>query len=52
MYGFVYGKVGVIILLDGGKIVFVGSVNEMLFVWKGNYEIFWVDDSIESVEWV
>ncbi|WPX07743.1 phospholipase D-like domain-containing anti-phage protein [Anaerocellum danielii] len=52
IYGLVHGKAGVITLSDGRKIAFVGSVNETAAGWKGNYEILWADDSIESVEWV
>ena len=51
-FGLVHGKAGVITRGDGSKTCFLGSVNESKTAWTLNYEIVWLDDSPEGVDWV
>lgn len=50
--GFLHGKAGVITLLDGRKLGFIGSMNETRSGWQRHYEILWEDDSAEGVAWI
>lgn len=51
-FGLVHGKAGVITRGDGTKTCFLGSINESKTAWSLNYEIVWLDDSAEGVQWV
>lgn len=51
-FGLIHGKAGVITREDDTKISFLGSVNESKSAWTLNYELVWLDDSAEAVEWV
>lgn len=51
-FGLVHGKAGVITRGDGSKTCFLGSINESKTAWTLNYEIVWLDDSAEGVQWV
>jgi superfamily II DNA or RNA helicase len=51
-FGLIHGKAGVITRCDGSQVCFLGSVNESKRAWKLNYELVWMDDSPEGVEWV
>lgn len=51
-FGLVHGKAGVITRSDGSKTCFLGSVNESKTAWTLNYEMVWLDDSPEGVDWV
>ncbi len=50
--GFVHGKAGVIELRDGRRFGFIGSMNETRAGWQEHYEIVWVDESPEGVDWI
>lgn len=50
--GFVHGKAGVIVLADGRKLGFIGSMNETRSGWQRHYEILWEDESPEGVAWI
>jgi superfamily II DNA/RNA helicase len=50
--GFVHGKAGVIMLADGRKLGFIGSMNETRSGWQRHYEILWEDESPEGVAWI
>jgi len=54
VFGLIHGKAGVITKNDGRKLAFMGSMNETYSGWGkgGNYEIAWVDDDQEAIEWV
>jgi ERCC4-related helicase len=54
VFGLLHGKAGVITKNDGNKIAFMGSMNETYSGWGkgGNYEIAWVDDDKEAIDWV
>ncbi|HBM14775.1 MAG TPA: helicase SNF2 [Lentisphaeria bacterium] len=54
VFGLIHGKAGVITKNDGRKIAFMGSMNETYSGWGkgGNYEIAWIDDDNEAIEWV
>ena len=54
VFGLIHGKAGVITKNDGRKVAFMGSMNETYSGWGkgGNYEIAWVDDDQEAIEWV
>ncbi len=49
---FLHGKAGVIETADGGKIAFLGSINETKSAFADNYEILWEDSSAAGVDWV
>ena len=51
-FGLVHGKAGVVTRPAGEQICFIGSANESRAAWKMNYELVWLDDSIEGVTWV
>ena len=51
-FGLLHGKAGVITREDDQKLSFLGSTNETREGWALNYELIWVDDSPEAVEWV
>lgn len=51
-FGLIHGKAGVITQANGQKTAFIGSVNESYRAWKINYEIAWMDDSLEGTNWV
>lgn len=51
-FGLVHGKAGVITRGDGSKTCFLGSANESKTAWTLNYEIVWLDESPEGVQWV
>lgn len=53
-FGLIHGKAGVITKTDGKKVAFMGSMNETYHGWGkgGNYEIAWVDDDNDAIEWV
>ena len=50
--GFVHGKAGVIEKADGTRIGFIGSMNETKAGWQEHYEIVWLDESNEGVDWI
>ena len=50
--GFLHGKAGVIEFADGGKLGFIGSMNETSSGWQRHYEILWEDSSPEGVAWI
>ena len=50
--GFVHGKAGVITLVDGRRLGFIGSMNETRSGWQRHYEILWEDESPEGVAWI
>ena len=52
IFGLIHGKAGVITKNSGEKIAFLGSMNETKSGWSGNYELVWVDDDIEGINWV
>lgn len=54
VFGLIHGKAGVITKNDSRKIAFMGSMNETYSGWGkgGNYEIAWVDNDQEAIEWV
>jgi len=54
VFGLIHGKAGVIEKNDGRRVAFMGSMNETYSGWGkgGNYEIAWVDDDQEAIEWV
>ena len=54
VFGLIHGKAGVITKNDGKQIAFMGSMNETYSGWGkgGNYEIAWVDDEKEAINWV
>lgn len=54
VFGLIHGKAGVITKTDGSKIAFMGSMNETYSGWGkgGNYEIAWVDDDGDAIDWV
>jgi superfamily II DNA or RNA helicase len=54
VFGLIHGKAGVITKNDGRKTAFMGSMNETYSGWGkgGNYEIAWVDDDQEAIDWV
>jgi ERCC4-related helicase len=54
VFGLIHGKAGVIKKNDGRRIAFMGSMNETYSGWGkgGNYEISWVDDDLDAIEWV
>jgi superfamily II DNA or RNA helicase len=51
-FGLVHGKAGVVSHPSKTPICFLGSANESKTAWALNYEIVWVDESKEGVEWV
>lgn len=54
VFGLIHGKAGVITKNDGRQLAFMGSMNETYSGWGrgGNYEIAWVDDDQEAIQWV
>ena len=50
--GFLHGKAGVIELVDGRKLGFIGSMNETRSGWQRHYEILWEDESAEGIAWI
>ena len=54
VFGLIHGKAGVITKNDGSKVAFMGSMNETYSGWGkgGNYEIAWVDDDTDAINWV
>lgn len=54
VFGLIHGKTGVITQTDGKKVAFMGSMNETYNGWGkgGNYEIAWVDDDADAINWV
>lgn len=54
VFGLIHGKAGVITKVDDSKVAFMGSMNETYSGWGkgGNYEIAWVDNDVEAVNWV
>ena len=51
-FGLVHGKAGVITRSDGSRLCFMGSANESRTAWTRNYELVWLDESKEGVDWV
>jgi len=51
-FGLIHGKAGVITKGDGSKVCFLGSANESRTAWTNNYELVWLDESPEGVQWV
>lgn len=51
-FGLIHGKAGVITRDDGAKVAFLGSANETKSGWTLNYELVWLDDSLDGVAWV
>jgi hypothetical protein len=51
-FGLIHGKAGVITRKDGSRVCFIGSVNESRTAWINNYELVWLDESPEGVQWV
>ena len=54
VFGLIHGKAGVITKKSGRKVAFMGSMNETYSGWGkgGNYEIVWVDDDQDAIDWV
>jgi superfamily II DNA or RNA helicase len=52
VFGLIHGKAGVITRADGSKIGMMGSVNESRRAWKQNYELLYLDESPEGIEWI
>src|SRR5207248_4701973 len=52
VFGLIHGKAGVVRTSDGAATAFLGSANESKRAWTLNYELVWVDDSSEAVQWV
>ncbi len=52
VFGLIHGKAGVITKGDGSKEAFLGSMNETYSGWSSNYELVWVDEEKESIDWV
>jgi superfamily II DNA or RNA helicase len=52
VFGLIHGKAGVVRRADGRAIAFLGSANESRTAWTLNYELVWVDESLEGVDWV
>jgi superfamily II DNA or RNA helicase len=52
VFGLIHGKAGVITRADGSKIGMIGSVNESRRAWKQNYELLYLDESPEGIEWI
>lgn len=52
VFGLIHGKAGVITRADGSRICFMGSANESRTAWENNYELVWLDESAEGVNWV
>ena len=51
-FGLIHGKAGVITRSDDSKVCFMGSANESRTAWVNNYEMVWLDESEEGVQWV
>jgi hypothetical protein len=51
-FGLIHGKAGVITRTDKSKVCFIGSANESRTAWVNNYEMVWLDESEEGVQWV
>jgi len=51
-FGLIHGKAGVITRTDGSQVCFIGSANESRTAWVSNYELVWLDESEEGVQWV
>ena len=51
-FGLIHGKAGVITRTDGSRVCFIGSANESRTAWTNNYELVWLDESPEGVQWV
>lgn len=51
-FGLIHGKAGVITRADGSRVCFIGSANESRTAWTNNYELVWLDESLEGVQWV
>jgi len=51
-FGLIHGKAGVITKSDGSKVCFIGSANESRTAWINNYELVWLDESPDGVQWV
>ena len=52
VFGLIHGKAGVITRVDGSKIGMIGSVNESRRAWKQNYELMYLDESPEGIQWI
>jgi superfamily II DNA or RNA helicase len=52
VFGLIHGKAGVIRRSNATPTGFLGSANESRTAWTMNYELVWVDDSAESIEWI
>ena len=52
VFGLIHGKAGVITRKDGTKIGMIGSVNESRRAWKQNYELMYLDESPEGIQWI
>jgi superfamily II DNA or RNA helicase len=52
VFGLIHGKAGVVRGPEGGATAFLGSANESKSAWTLNYELVWVDDSPDAVQWV
>lgn len=52
VFGLIHGKAGVIRRANQQPVGFLGSANESKTAWTMNYELVWVDDSQEAVDWI
>ncbi len=52
VFGLVHGKAGAIYRKDQPPVCFLGSANESRTAWTMNYELVWVDHSLEGLKWV
>lgn len=51
-FGLIHGKAGVVTAADGRRVCFLGSANESRSAWFLNYELLWIDEDPEGVDWV
>jgi len=52
VFGLIHGKAGIITKTNNEKVTFLGSMNETWHGWNKNYELIWVDNDKEAIDWV
>jgi superfamily II DNA or RNA helicase len=52
VFGLIHGKAGIITRADSSKVGMIGSVNESRRAWNENYELLYLDESPEGIEWI
>lgn len=52
VFGLIHGKAGIITKKNNDKVAFLGSMNETIHGWSKNYELVWVDNDKEAIDWV